>query len=103
MALGLKDRGMKDLRRFFNGSRGHKDRNTGEESCREIRDLASDYLENELEEAEQARVRGHLALCPPCRAFLGTLQKTLEALRGLQQNQAPDTLKRETLRRLEEQ
>jgi anti-sigma factor RsiW len=43
----------------------------------------SEYLDNELSEAERRRVEEHTGLCPHCHRVLATLRRTLEGLRML--------------------
>ena len=43
----------------------------------------SDYIDDELQEGERARVRHHTHRCPQCRALLKTLQQTVRALAEL--------------------
>ncbi len=51
------------------------------ESCRNIQDLLSDYLEGFLDGAGSGRVRDHLHRCAPCREALTGLEHTGRALK----------------------
>jgi anti-sigma factor RsiW len=43
----------------------------------------SDYLDQDLTDAERERVEDHLSMCPHCRRVLRTLRRTLESLMEL--------------------
>lgn len=46
-------------------------------TCKEvIMDLLYDYLEESLSGGLAAELEAHLAVCPPCRAYLATYRKT---------------------------
>ncbi len=46
-------------------------------SCRELVELATDYLEGALPEAELARFEAHLAGCAGCEAYLEQVRATI--------------------------
>ena len=66
---------------------------TDDLDCKDVRSLASDVLDEEVDEAVLARVQRHLAWCGPCQAFAATLAKTVGLLRGLPQESAPPGIK----------
>lgn len=68
----------------------------GSKECREIFSQLSEYLDGELDPGLCDRMQGHLDDCPPCRAFLDSLRRTVRAIRDLD---AP-TLDEKTRRRL---
>jgi anti-sigma factor RsiW len=43
----------------------------------------SDYVDADLDPAEQERVHEHVGACPQCRRVLATLRRTLGGLREL--------------------
>lgn len=51
--------------------------------CRELVEVASDYLEARLSEAETLWTEEHLAKCDACRAYVAQIRTTIESLRGL--------------------
>lgn len=72
-----------------------------EPDCQHVRDLSSDYIDEELNPDMVEKVRTHLGWCAPCRAFVRTLRATVELLRASPKREAPDSLRdqlRETLR-----
>lgn len=46
-------------------------------TCRELIDLVTDYLERDLSPEERLRFERHVAICPPCRAYLAQMRETL--------------------------
>jgi anti-sigma factor RsiW len=50
----------------------------------------SEYLDQELDAKERARVEEHVGICPHCRRVLATLKRTLEGLRALPPERRPD-------------
>jgi anti-sigma factor RsiW len=49
-------------------------------SCRELVELISDYLDNELPPGERARFDSHLAACPGCETYLSQVDLTKREL-----------------------
>jgi anti-sigma factor RsiW len=43
----------------------------------------SEYIDEELGNAEAARVEDHVSICPHCQRVLATLRRTLAGLRAL--------------------
>ena len=57
-------------------------------TCKQlIEEYLSDYLDATLGPAQAAELEQHLALCPPCVAYLNTYRKTRELV---QKEAAPD-------------
>ncbi len=50
-------------------------------SCRELVELATEYLEGALGAIERARVDGHLADCPDCAEYIAQIRRTIEVVR----------------------
>ena len=48
-------------------------------SCRELVELASDYVERRLPLEERSRFEMHLCYCAPCKVYLQQLRATIEA------------------------
>lgn len=48
--------------------------------CAEVRELMSDYVDEEAGAAERRRVERHLRFCRPCGRVLANLRGTLERL-----------------------
>lgn len=57
--------------------------------CAEARDMASDYVDDDVEPALGRRIRSHLEKCAPCLSFFNTLRATVELLRNMERRQAP--------------
>lgn len=52
-------------------------------SCKEVTELATDYLEGDLAWRERVRVRLHLWMCRHCRRYLDQMRKVIELLERL--------------------
>jgi anti-sigma factor RsiW len=72
----------------------------GEMSCREMVEHLSDYLDGELDAALQRTIEAHGGECPPCRVFIRTLRKTVEAVRSLPREPLPPAARRALVRAL---
>ncbi len=58
-------------------------------NCKEVVDLLSDYLANELTEEDVAGIRAHLSGCPNCTAFLNSLKTTVALTHNLEPEDIP--------------
>jgi predicted anti-sigma-YlaC factor YlaD len=58
-------------------------------TCADIVKLVTDYLEGRLTPTERRRFEGHVAICPPCRAFLDQMRTTVELVGGLTEEDVP--------------
>ena len=50
-------------------------------NCREMAQFLSDYVDGDLEASIREVIDAHGGQCPPCRAFVKTLSRTVEALK----------------------
>jgi anti-sigma factor RsiW len=66
-------------------------------TCREFVELATDYLEGRLLEAERERFEDHLALCPGCQAYMEQLRATLRALGRIPEESLSEEAREELL------
>ena len=73
------------LIRLFRGERAH------DEHTR-VRDLASDYIDGEVDDDTAAKVEDHLERCGLCQSFFNTLKATIGLLRSSERHEAPDSL-----------
>ena len=48
--------------------------------CRELVELATDFMEGELPEARRGAVEAHVATCPGCSLYLGQLRAVVDVL-----------------------
>jgi len=53
------------------------------ESCRDMVEYLSDYVDGDLDAALRDMIEAHGGKCPPCRAFIRTLSATVLAVRAL--------------------
>jgi anti-sigma factor RsiW len=56
------------------------DTNLPEMPCRELVELVTDYLEDRLSPADQARFEAHLAECEYCQTYLDQMRQTIRTL-----------------------
>ena len=47
-------------------------------TCKEVLDFLGDYLSDELPAAQRAEFERHLAVCPPCVAYLKSYEQTIK-------------------------
>ena len=52
--------------------------------CRDVQDLASAYLDAELDDARASALRGHVRVCPPCLAMVRDLAAVRDTMAGLE-------------------
>ncbi|UCF68213.1 MAG: zf-HC2 domain-containing protein [Acidobacteriota bacterium] len=70
----------------------------GSEHCRELLARLSDYIDGELAAEFCEQIELHLADCPPCAAFLSSLERTVAWLGDLSEESLSNDL-REDLER----
>ena len=85
-ALSWLGAGTADLRLFGLFGRGDLD-------CGEVRDLASDYLDDEVDRSVRSKIASHLGKCSVCTAFVETLRATVSLLGSFERQQAPPSLR----------
>ena len=66
--------------------------------CADIVKLVTDYLEGRLTPAERRRFEGHVAICPPCRAFLAQMRTTVELVGTVREEDVPPEMEEHLLR-----
>ncbi len=71
--------------------------------CDDARDLASDFVDEGLDEAMSHRLREHMGVCPPCEAFMATFSKTVKFLRRMPQASAPPDARERILSRVRQE
>jgi anti-sigma factor RsiW len=49
-------------------------------TCREFVELATDYLEDVLDDETRARFDEHMAICPGCETYLAQMKETVARL-----------------------
>ena len=66
--------------------------------CRDLAEIASDYIDGELNGRQNLSVKMHLMMCKDCRTFIGNLRASTELLQAHSAG-LPDE---ELLRRIDE-
>ena len=59
------------------------------ESCKEVFELLSDYLNVELPPEACREIENHLSGCAPCEEFAESLRKTVALCRGYEPGELP--------------
>ena len=72
------------IRRIFKG---------GEVDCEDVKQMSSDYIEDQLPPKRLKSVQQHLTGCGPCRAFVETLTTTIGLLSRLPRVTLPPSFK----------
>jgi hypothetical protein len=62
---------------------------SGSLRCRELVELVTDYLEEQLCPADRVRFEAHLVRCAGCRAYLAQLRATIRLLGSLEKKMMP--------------
>lgn len=66
--------------------------------CRDLAEIASDYIDGELSGRQNLSVKMHLMMCKDCRTFIGNLRASSELMRAHSSGKADD----EFIRRIDE-
>ena len=66
--------------------------------CRDLAEIASDYIDGELSGRQNLSVKMHLMMCKECRTFIGNLRASSELMRARSSGKADD----EFIRRIDE-
>ena len=64
-------------------------RRDGDVECVEVRGMASDYIDDDLELGAREKIRAHLEKCGPCTSFFNTLRATIGLLRSSESHDPP--------------
>lgn len=62
---------------------------SGALTCRELVELATDYLEGTLPDPERARLEEHLEGCDGCRNYLEQMRRTIWVTGSLTEDEVP--------------
>jgi anti-sigma factor RsiW len=58
-------------------------------TCQELVELVTEYLEDSLPAAERARFEEHIMTCPPCRAHIDQMRRTIQVVGHLSAETLP--------------
>lgn len=73
-----------------------------EPDCEHLREMGSDFIDDELDQEAKRKVLAHLEWCPPCNSFINTLLATVGLLRATPKEVPPADFKervRESIRK----
>lgn len=66
-------------------------------TCAEVVKLITRYMDEALSAEERRRFEEHVAICPPCRAFLGQVRRTVELTGELREEDVPSDMEQHLL------
>lgn len=66
-------------------------------TCQQLVELVTDYLDGGLPAAERLAFERHVAICPPCRGYLGQLRRIAAVSGELREDDVPERLRDEVL------
>ncbi len=69
----------------------------GGPQCREMLERLSEYIDGELDLSACQGIEEHLEDCPPCKAFLESLKRTVALVERVQAPALPDSVRREII------
>lgn len=58
--------------------------------CRDLAEMASDYIDGELSGRRELSIKIHLMMCKDCRAFIGNLRSSVNLLNAHSLKQADE-------------
>ena len=61
--------------------------------CGHVRELSSDYIDDDLDAGQRKKIREHLERCGLCMAFINTLRATVGLLGSSDTPEPPSNLK----------
>ena len=59
-------------------------------TCREVVELITDYIEDDLPPEDRRRVEEHLAICDGCTTYLEQMRETIRLTGMLTEDQIPE-------------
>lgn len=62
-------------------------------SCRQITELVTEYFEGGPDPAQRLAFERHVAICPPCRGYLGQMRRIVAAAGAVGPEHVPDALR----------
>ncbi len=74
---------------------------TGDMTCKELVQLATEYLEERLPSKDRQRLEEHLTLCPYCRIYMEQMRQTVCLLGKMSEDSILEDDKQELLERFQ--
>ena len=63
------------------------------ETCQQVVDLVTEYLDGGLEPHERLAFERHVAICPPCRGYLSQIRRVSRVAGSLTEDHVPERLR----------
>ena len=77
--------------------RKHARKSLSAKTCKELTELISDYVTDQLEPSLKREFEQHLSICPDCVNFLNSYKKTASLTRALDPNALPANVRNNIL------
>lgn len=59
-------------------------------SCQDVVELVTSYLDNAMPTTERLEFERHVAICPPCRAYVSQIRKVVKSAGALHEDELPE-------------
>jgi anti-sigma factor RsiW len=66
-------------------------------TCRELVELVTEYLDGALDSRDRARFEEHVMTCPPCRAHIDQMRRTIDVLGHVPEESLTDAAEQDLL------
>lgn len=67
------------------------------ETCQDVVDLVTEYLDGGLESGERLAFERHVAICPPCRGYFAQMRRVSRVAGSLSEEDVPESLRNSLL------
>ncbi|MSQ26446.1 MAG: hypothetical protein EXR49_09350 [Dehalococcoidia bacterium] len=67
--------------------------------CGDVEAMASEFVDQGLDEPLVVKMHRHLGFCPPCQSFVASFSKTVRLLHAMPRKPAPDGLRQSIMKR----
>lgn len=62
-------------------------------TCQDVVDLVTSYLEEALPREDRLAFERHVAICPPCRAYLSQMRVVIRTAGSLREEELPEEVR----------
>ena len=62
-------------------------------SCQDVVELITAYLEDALPVADRVEFERHVAICPPCRAYMTQMRRVIRTAGSLREDELPEPVR----------
>ncbi len=76
-------------------------RHSSDDDCLEVRERSSDFVDGDIDEPSEQRIRSHIGRCGPCNSFINTLRATVSLLRSTPKKDPSEGFRARVLRNIQ--